>query len=186
MSLTPEQVVFFQEHGYLILEKLFEEEELEALRRRAEWIASGDATHVPEQYRQVEPRVAQGELAAEEYVLSLRKLSHMAWYDEVMLAHARDLRITDRIAAMLGPDLKLYQDQLFMKPPRVGSRMQRILGHAAGKTDEAVAALIDRLCFAPFRGHPSLVARQALRSCDQLYMVQLAPAAKQAGGCHGS
>ena len=124
MSLTPEQIAFFQENGYLILEKLFTEEGLDALRRRAEWIASGEATHVPEQYRQVEPRVAQGELAVEEYVLSLRKLSHMAWYDEVMLAHARDLRITDRIAAMLGPDLKLYQDQLFMKPPRVGSRQK--------------------------------------------------------------
>ena len=26
------------------------------------------------------------------------------------------------IEALLGPDLKLYQDQLFMKPPRIGSR----------------------------------------------------------------
>src|SRR6266849_7488576 len=124
MSLTPEQITFFQENGYLILGKLFMEEELETLHRRAEWIASGDATHVPEQYRQVEPLVAQGELAAEEYVLSLRKLSHLAWYDDPMLAHARDPRITDRIAALLGPDLKLYQDQLFMKPPRVGSRQK--------------------------------------------------------------
>src|SRR5712692_8678095 len=122
MSLTPEHIAFFQENGYLILEKLFTEEELEALRRGAEWIASGEATHVPERYRQVEPLVAQGERAAEEYVLSLRKLSHLAWYDDQMLAHARDPRITDRIAALLGPDLKLYQDQLFMKPPRVGSR----------------------------------------------------------------
>src|SRR3954468_22293322 len=101
MSLSPEQITFFQENGYLILEKLFTEDELEALRRRAEWIASGEAEHVPEQYRQGEPRVAQGELAAEEYVLSLRKLSHLAWYDDRMLAHARDPRITDRVAALL-------------------------------------------------------------------------------------
>jgi phytanoyl-CoA hydroxylase len=124
MSLSPQQIAFFRENGYLVLEKLFEEEELEALRRRAEWIASGEATHVPEQYRQVEPQVMEGALAAESYALSLRKLSHMAWYDEVMLAHARDPRITDRVAALLGPDLKLYQDQLFMKPPRVGSRQK--------------------------------------------------------------
>src|SRR5262245_1345221 len=104
MSLTAEQITFFRENGYLNLGKLFTEEELEALRRRAEWIASGEATHVPEQYRQVEPRVVQGELTAEAYVLSLRKLSHMAWYDEVMLAHACDPRITDRVAALLGPD----------------------------------------------------------------------------------
>src|SRR5437773_8441045 len=124
MTLTSEQIAFFQENGYLILEKLFTEEELEALRRRAEWIASGEAPHIPEQFRQVEPRVAQGELAADDYVLSLRKLSHMAWYDEVMLAHARDPRITDKVASLLGPDVKLYQDQLFMKPPRIGSRQR--------------------------------------------------------------
>jgi ectoine hydroxylase-related dioxygenase (phytanoyl-CoA dioxygenase family) len=41
-----------------------------------------------------------------------------------MLAHARDPRITDRVATLIGPDLKLYQDQLFMKPPRVGSRQK--------------------------------------------------------------
>ena len=84
MDLTPEQVAFFQENGYLILPRLFSEEELEALRRRAEWIASGEAPHVPEAFRQVEPQVAQQEQAADSYVLSLRKLSHLAWYDEVI------------------------------------------------------------------------------------------------------
>jgi phytanoyl-CoA hydroxylase len=124
VELTPEQVDFFQENGYLILPPLFTDEELDALRRRAEWIASGDAPHIPAECRQVEPGVAQGEQKAESYVLSLRKLSHLAWHDEGMLAHARDPRITERVAALLGPDLKLYQDQLFMKPPRVGSRQR--------------------------------------------------------------
>jgi ectoine hydroxylase-related dioxygenase (phytanoyl-CoA dioxygenase family) len=122
MGLTPEQVAFFQENGYLLVGKLFEDEDLERLRERAEWIASGEAEHVPGSLRQVEPRVTRGELTAEDYALSLRKMSHLAWHDAVMLAHARDPRITDRISALLGPDLKLYQDQLFMKPPRIGSR----------------------------------------------------------------
>jgi ectoine hydroxylase-related dioxygenase (phytanoyl-CoA dioxygenase family) len=122
MGLTPEQVAFFEENGYLIVGRILTDDELERLRARADWIASGEAPHIPERYRQVEPRVAQGELTAEGYALSLRKMSHLAWYDEELLAHARDPRITDRIASLLGPDLKLYQDQLFMKPPRVGSR----------------------------------------------------------------
>ncbi len=65
MGLTPEQVTFFDENGYLLLGKLFTEEELERLRERAEWIASGQAEHVPEQCLQVEPRVAEGELTVE-------------------------------------------------------------------------------------------------------------------------
>jgi phytanoyl-CoA hydroxylase len=123
-KLTPEQVRFFQENGYLIVPHLFTDAELEALRQRAEWIASGEAPHIPAECRQVEPGVAQGEQAADSYVLSLRKLSHLAWHDECMLAHARDPRITGCVAGLLGPDLKLYQDQLFMKPPRVGSRQR--------------------------------------------------------------
>jgi ectoine hydroxylase-related dioxygenase (phytanoyl-CoA dioxygenase family) len=120
--LTAEQIAFFRENGYLIVGAILSDEEVARLREHAEWIASGEAAHVPAEYRQVEPRVAQGELSASEYVLSLRKLSHLAWYDEVMLAHARRSQIVDRIAALLGDDIKLYQDQLFMKPPRVGSR----------------------------------------------------------------
>lgn len=123
-ELTPEQVAFFKENGYLVLPRLFTDAELEALRQRAEWIASGEAAHIPAECRQVEPGVAQGEQTADSDILSLRKLSHLAWHDAEMLAHARDPRITGRVAALLRPDLKLYQDQLFMKPPRVGSRQR--------------------------------------------------------------
>ena len=87
-GLTPDQIAFFQENGYLLVGRVLTDEELERLRARAEWIASGTAEHIPEQYRQVEPRIAQGELDAQSYALSLRKLSHLAWHDEAMLAHA--------------------------------------------------------------------------------------------------
>src|SRR5690349_6572357 len=112
MTLTPEQITFFHVNGYLLAGRILGDEELEKLRRHAEWIASGEAPHIPAARRQVEPGVARGETAAESYALSLRKMYHLAWHDYVMLAHARDPRITDRVAALLGPDLKLYQDQL--------------------------------------------------------------------------
>ncbi|HVF10804.1 MAG TPA: phytanoyl-CoA dioxygenase family protein, partial [Abditibacteriaceae bacterium] len=122
-TLTVEQVPFFEEHGYLLVGKILTDEELETLRERADWIASAeDVPHIPPQYRQTEPRVARGVLDSDNAMLSLRKIWHLAWYDEVMAAHARNPQITERIAALIGPDLKLYQDQLFMKPPRVGSR----------------------------------------------------------------
>jgi ectoine hydroxylase-related dioxygenase (phytanoyl-CoA dioxygenase family) len=122
MSLTAEQIAFFHENGYLLVGRILGDAELAALRERGDWIASGEALHVPAACRQVEPRVAGGELTAPSELLSLRKLSHVAWHDAVMLAHARRPQIVERIAALLGEDLKLYQDQLFMKPPRVGSR----------------------------------------------------------------
>ena len=51
-------------------------------------------------------------------------MSHLAFRDEVFEAHARNSKILDAVESLLGPDLKLYQDQLFMKPPKVGSRQR--------------------------------------------------------------
>src|SRR5437764_183853 len=102
MSLTPEQIAFFAENGYLLVGRVLDDEALERLRERSEWIASGAAPHIPSGFLQVEPRVERGELAADDPILALRKLSHLAWYDAVMLEHARRAAIVDRIAALLG------------------------------------------------------------------------------------
>jgi hypothetical protein len=55
---------------------------------------------------------------------SLRKMAHMTFHDPLFETHARDPRCLDVIEALLGagPDIKLYQDQLFMKPAEIGSR----------------------------------------------------------------
>jgi len=124
MMLTKEQVQQFWEDGFIIVENLLDEAEVAALRQRAEWVSSGEAAHVPKQLLQVEPQVAQGVTQAQTYADSLRKMSHLAFYDEVFAAHARNPKVLDIIESLLGPDLKLYQDQLFMKPPRVGSRQR--------------------------------------------------------------
>ena len=66
--------------------------------------------------------ITEGKAQAENYADSLRKMSHLAFYDEGFENHARNPKILDAIESLLGPDIKLYQDQLFMKPPRIGSR----------------------------------------------------------------
>lgn len=122
MKLSEQQVAQFREDGFLIVENLLDEAEIEALRQRAEWVAGGQSPRIPKESFQVEPRVAQGELQAETYADSLRRMSHLAFYDDVFRVHARNPRILDVIESLLGPDIKLYQDQIFMKPPKVGSR----------------------------------------------------------------
>lgn len=124
MQLSEEQVKQFWEDGYLIVENLLNEEEVATLRERAEWVANGTAPHIPKERLQVEPGVVAGEAQAGTYADSLRKMSHLAFYDEVFGTHARNPKILDIIEALLGPDIKLYQDQLFMKPPKIGSRQR--------------------------------------------------------------
>ncbi len=124
MKLSPQQVEQFWQDGFLIVENLLNEQALTTLRERAEWVATGQAPHIDRQRLQVEPGVAAGEASAATYADSLRKMSHLAFSDPVFAAHARHPGILDVVEALLGPDLKLYQDQLFMKPPRIGSRQR--------------------------------------------------------------
>jgi ectoine hydroxylase-related dioxygenase (phytanoyl-CoA dioxygenase family) len=124
VKLSEQRVRQFWEDGVLIVENLLDEAEVETLRKRAEWVASGQASHISKGQLQVEPRVSKGELQADTYADSLRKMSHLAFHDEVFQTHARNPKVLGVIESLLGPDLKLYQDQLFMKPPKVGSRQR--------------------------------------------------------------
>ena len=120
--LTKEQVETFQEDGFLIVRGLLDGPRIDVMKARAHTIARGEADHVPEGQLQVELGVVSGERDADDYANSLRKMSHVAFIDDVFRNHAKDVHILDCVEALLGPDLKLYQDQLFMKPPRIGSR----------------------------------------------------------------
>jgi phytanoyl-CoA hydroxylase len=111
----------FAENGFLVIEDLLSPEELATLRERTEAIASVRLTHVPERYLQVEPAIQRGEAQAETRRDSFRKMYYLANFDEVYRAHAQNPKILAVIEAFLGPDLKLYEDQLFMKPPLHGS-----------------------------------------------------------------
>jgi phytanoyl-CoA hydroxylase len=126
MGLTQaqiEQVEQFHRMGFLIVEDLLTPAEVEEMRVRADEIADGSLPEVPGIRRQVEPAVERGEQAASAYEASLRKMTGLALSgDPVFVAHARRPAIVACIQALLGPDLTLYQDQLFMKPPRIGSR----------------------------------------------------------------
>ena len=120
--LTEGQVESFREDGFLIVRGLLGPVEVEAMKARAEWVSRGEADHVDPAMLQVEPAVAAGEAEAGGRADSLRKMSHVAFVDGVFRTHALNPRILDCVESLLGPDIKLYQDQLFMKPPRIGSR----------------------------------------------------------------
>jgi ectoine hydroxylase-related dioxygenase (phytanoyl-CoA dioxygenase family) len=124
MSLTAAQVEEFHENGFLIIQNVLTPEELAAMRRRTDEIARGELLEGSAIVRQVEPEIQRGELqAAGTPEGSLRKMVGLALArDPVFVAHAKRPAIVSIIQALLGPDLTLYDDQLFMKAPRVGSR----------------------------------------------------------------
>ncbi len=120
--LSQDQIERFRAGGFLVIRELLTSAEIESIAFRAELVAGGQSGHVPPERLQVEPDVEQGKKQADTYADSLRKISHVAFYDDVFETHARNPRILDVIESLLGPDIKFYQDQLFMKPARIGSR----------------------------------------------------------------
>ena len=123
MALTEEQKAQFWEEGFLRYGRVLTDEEVAALKQRSEEIATGKAPHVPERWIQVEPAIQKGEKTADSRLNSIRKMTHLSYFDDLFHAAAMNPRVVDVIEDLLGPDLKLYTDQLMMKPPMVGSQL---------------------------------------------------------------
>ncbi len=122
--LSEDQLLSFIINGFLFVENVLSADEVKVLSDRSDMIAAGEADHVPETSLQLEPVFREGEKPVENQVLSTRKLYDIAIYDPVMWQHAVNKKIVDIIADLLGTDdIKLYGDQLFMKPPQVGTEV---------------------------------------------------------------
>ncbi len=121
-TLTPEQVDQFHIDGYLAVHDLLDADEVADLAERADLIAAGKAGHIPEDSIQLERIFREGEREVENQVLSVRKLFNLAVYDDLLWGHVTNPKIVDVIADLMGTDdIKLYGDQLFMKPPEIGA-----------------------------------------------------------------
>ena len=120
--LSQEQVQSYQLNGFVEVEDVLTAEEIAVLAERADLIASGQADHIPDECIQLEPVFRTGERDVDDQVLAVRKLYLLNWHDDVMWAHAANPKIVDIIADLLGTDdIKVYNDQLFMKGPQTGS-----------------------------------------------------------------
>jgi ectoine hydroxylase-related dioxygenase (phytanoyl-CoA dioxygenase family) len=122
--LTHSQIDTFWRDGYVVLPEILASAELERIRKRTGDIANGRAP-APEQVSgisvlQVEPSLVDKARAADR-LDELRKLNLPSWFDDDFRALARGARIVDAIEQLVGPDIYLLSDQIFLKPPFQGS-----------------------------------------------------------------
>jgi len=101
----------YRENGFVTVPHVLTLAELDALRRRMDDISQGLVSTFPTAMIEYEP--AAGPSGA----LAIRKINQCAQRDEVFMAHAANPRILDIVEALIGPDIKLYGSQCFMKPP---------------------------------------------------------------------
>jgi phytanoyl-CoA hydroxylase len=110
----------FERDGFIVVENLLSPAELRKLKKRVADIGNGKLDHVPKDRFEVEPAVVSGKAKAKSRMESLRKINDLTRYDDVFLEAAKNARILDAVEAILGPNLKIFGDQFFVKPAKFG------------------------------------------------------------------
>ena len=112
MQLDAAQIAQYESDGFIDVPDLFTAADTSELRDRTRDIAEGRVVTFPTENIEFEPgQEGVRQLAA------VRKLNHCATSDEVFARHARHAPVLDIVESLLGPDIKLYGSQAFMKPP---------------------------------------------------------------------
>ena len=109
--LSPEQIAQYQQDGYTILRNALSAEDLSTLRSHIEGIASG-ALPFPEANIEFDPNAPQ-----QRHIDHLRKINGPSDCDPFFRDHAAREPLLTAAADLLGPDLKLFGDQVFIKGP---------------------------------------------------------------------
>lgn len=112
MKISSEQVAAYHRDGFTVVEDVLTADELQETREHIEAIAEGRIPF-PEANLEYEPGARDKGRSLD----TLRKINEAAPNDAFFMEHARHPRIMAVVTALLGPDIMLFGDQTFMKPP---------------------------------------------------------------------
>lgn len=101
----------FQRDGFAVVENLVPQQQVQQLQHRLMAIATGRVATFPSELIEYEPTAGQNRVGA------VRKINQCAENDDVFLEFAASPAVLDIVEALIGPDVKLYGSQCFMKPP---------------------------------------------------------------------
>jgi ectoine hydroxylase-related dioxygenase (phytanoyl-CoA dioxygenase family) len=101
----------YERDGYCVVPDLVPAARVAAIKARLTEIADGRASF-PEAKIEYEPGAEH-----ERSLATLRKINNPSRHDAFFLEHARSPELLAVVEQLLGPDIKLFSDQVFMKPP---------------------------------------------------------------------
>lgn len=113
MKLTAQQVEFFSEEGYLVVEGVFSTAEVAGFQRACDTILA-QAQGLTSSTDRLKMKVFEDSAKLVQQVGDPHEMSGV-WLDLV-----KDGRLLDMVEALLGPNLLVYYSQLMMKAPRQG------------------------------------------------------------------
>ena len=113
--MDSKQLKFFSDNGYLKFGRVLSDEDVEKLKTRCEEIAEGRNNSLPSEFIQLEQAFRENNNPDVPRLDTIRKMTHLTSYDKEFEAVAKNSKIVDVIEQLLGPNIKLYGDQLMMK-----------------------------------------------------------------------
>ena len=117
--ISSHRIQQYHELGYFTVEGLFTPDEVEGVRNEITKIVARYPDD-PQGMIEFEPSVENGENTPEELELGVRKLGNVARHNAFFRNLAFHPKMVEIAATLLGPDLKLLQSILLLKPPHFG------------------------------------------------------------------
>ena len=115
-AITPEELSSWQENGYFVRYDVFTEAENDILRHIADDIAVGKRLFPKTNINQ-NALVRDGKVDASG-IRAMHKIHHVSCYIPEFLARVRDVRLTDPIVDLLGPNILGLNNLYIWKSPR--------------------------------------------------------------------
>lgn len=119
--MTPEQAQFYQKQGYLVVPRLFGQDELAVWLERFEAIINGEVEPAEHMLVMRDVMVAKGVVNPKSPAEAIAKLQDFE-NDPVLYSYALHDRLLDWVEDFVGPDIKSIHTMLINKPPNVDGR----------------------------------------------------------------
>ncbi|MGH0028603.1 MAG: phytanoyl-CoA dioxygenase family protein [Myxococcota bacterium] len=120
--LTDDDLDHYRKHGYAVLRRLFDEAELEPLRRRFLAIVNEEVPPAPDMLVMRDVMVAKGAVAPGSRAEAIAKIQDFHNDPVLFDGYARSPRLLAAVERFCGPDIKSIHSMLINKPPNVDGR----------------------------------------------------------------
>jgi phytanoyl-CoA hydroxylase len=115
MSLTPDQIASYNENGYLLVKGLLPADEARTLRAECH----GLTERLAKSHDTDATWVGAKAMVAEKTII--HHCHNVQFYSGALAALLTDPGFTDAAASLIGPNIQLHHNKMFIKPPEKGS-----------------------------------------------------------------
>ncbi len=116
MQMSPAHVAHFHSNGYICHGPLLTPGELQVLGARLDAIAAGERPGIPEHCLRIEEKAKVGELQHASRRDKVWQMLNVRDYDPLFMRMVHHPRVLECVAQLLGPNLRLIEDNVMMKP----------------------------------------------------------------------